>query len=62
MMASSLPRPAAENPVSHNLFGLVCSCVRLKTIQPLLHLDRNREFFKQQELGSLILTGENNHE
>jgi len=62
MMPSSLPRPAAENPVSHNLFGPVCSCMRQKILTLLLLPDQNREFFKQQVLGSVVLTGDNNHE
>jgi hypothetical protein len=62
MMASSLPRPPGENPASHNLFGMVCLCMREKILPLLLLPDQNKEFFKQQVLGYLVLTGENNHE
>ena len=61
-MASLLLPTPAENPAFHKLFGLVCSCVRLKILPLFLLPDQNREFFKEQVLGYLVLTGENNHE
>jgi len=36
--------------------------MRQKILPLLLLPDQNREFFRQQVLGYLVLTGENNHE
>ena len=62
MMASSLPLAPAEDPASHNLFGLVCSCVRLK-ISPATSPSRPEQgIFRTAGVQYLILTGESNHE